>query len=150
MKGATLVEAHREYLDYCMVYEQFKYFRALLMAQGEKVYGIVNVLIEIKRIKKFLEESGNIEKITDFLDTEYDKYNKIMSCDVEEWAAMQDDLIENEHFKEYNHFIDVDPIGYQPEDLEPERFNKIACEVLKRQGKQNQTKIDKLKESIFR
>ena len=121
------------------------------MAQNEKTYGIINVLIEIKKIKEILKEKTNSpEDVITFLDKEYDKVYKEMLDSVDVSAAMHVDLMENEHFKEHNYFTDIDPIGYKPEDLEHERYNRIAGEIVKRMNKANQSKLDNLEATILR
>lgn len=142
-------KAHHRYLEYNCTYDHFKYFRALLMAQNTETYGFTMVLAQLKRFKKELKNKGiDSEDLINFIDNEYEREYKYLKKSVSVLVHMQHDLMQMDYFKEHNYFEDIDPFGCTIEDLETERYNKIAGEIIAKINSANDTKIKKLEQSI--
>jgi len=142
-------KAHHRYLEYNSTYEHFKYYRALLMAQNTETYGFTMVLAQLKRIKKELKNKNiDSEDLINFIDNEYEREYKYLKKSVSVLVHMQHDLMQMDYFKKHDYFADIDPFGCTIEDLETERYNKISGEITAKINSANDTKINKLNQSI--
>jgi len=142
-------KAHHRYLEYNCAYEHFKYYRALLMAQNTETYGFTMVLAEIKRFKKAIKENNiDSEDLINYIDLEYERTYEYIKKSVRVLVHMQHDLMNIDEFKKHNHFEDIDPYGCTIEDLEIDKYNKIAAEITEKINNTNDAKIKKLEQSI--